>query len=250
MCATLCGFLFLTAVRPPDASGGSPVAARNGDIDGDGAIDVTDAVRLLRWLFRDGPAPASIDCPVGAACLPPSGQTECYDDAGEPVPCADTRFPGQDATSIVDCLPPGEARFQTVGGGTVIDRSTGLMWQRSVHLDRGLVWQDALLYGDEIILAADGTWTLDPTEAEAHGGVLHDDWRLPDVRELGSLIDFGRSNPAVDPAFAINPEAFWTSTTFDARRDEGWCINLFDGKTEPIFKGAGLRVLVVRDVGE
>ena len=30
----------------------------------------------------------------------------------------------------------------------------------------------------------------------------HNDWRLPNIRELLSTVDYGRSNPPIDPAFA------------------------------------------------
>ena len=39
------------------------------------------------------------------------------------------------------------------------------------------------------------------------------DWRLPSLKELGSLVDDIRTNPAMDPAFTDAPaEKFWTST--------------------------------------
>ncbi len=37
-----------------------PMATENGDLDGDGTRNVTDAVYLLRWLFQGGPAPVAI----------------------------------------------------------------------------------------------------------------------------------------------------------------------------------------------
>jgi|RhiMethySRZTD1v2_1073278.scaffolds.fasta_scaffold11965_9 hypothetical protein len=44
------------------AGGGAPTATENGDINGDGRIDISDAVSLLGFLFQGGPRPAAIDC--------------------------------------------------------------------------------------------------------------------------------------------------------------------------------------------
>ena len=45
-------------------AGGGAVAAQNGDTNGDGGRDITDAVYLLSWLFQGGPGPVEIVCPV------------------------------------------------------------------------------------------------------------------------------------------------------------------------------------------
>jgi len=42
------------------AAAGSPYATLNGDTNGDGMRDITDAVHLLLWLFASGPEPATI----------------------------------------------------------------------------------------------------------------------------------------------------------------------------------------------
>jgi len=35
----------------------------------------------------------------------------------------------------------------------------------------------------------------------------HDDWRLPNVRELQSIVDYGRANQAIDPVLgAVSDE--------------------------------------------
>jgi hypothetical protein len=46
---------------PADAAvgGGGVVAGSTGDVDGDGEINITDAVRLLGWLFQGGPPPVA-----------------------------------------------------------------------------------------------------------------------------------------------------------------------------------------------
>jgi len=67
-------------------------------------------------------------------------------------------------------------------------------------------WQQGLRYAETLDLAG------------------HDDWRLPNVRELQSIVDYGkapdamdptRRGPAIDAVFAVTtPESwFWTSTT-------------------------------------
>jgi hypothetical protein len=93
--------------------------------------------------------------------------------------------------------------------GTVTDRATGLVWtQRDSGESMG--WEQAL------------TWTA---ELELGG---HSDWRLPDAKELQSLVDYTRApttsgSPAIDPVFrstSIITErgsagfgSYWTSTT-------------------------------------
>ncbi|MFA6961331.1 MAG: DUF1566 domain-containing protein [Opitutaceae bacterium] len=93
--------------------------------------------------------------------------------------------------------------------GTVTDRASGLTWQQT-DSGRGMDWQHALAYAENLALAG------------------HDDWRLPNAKELQSIVDYTRSpdttdSPAINPVFAttaITNEAkqkdwpfFWTSTT-------------------------------------
>jgi hypothetical protein len=91
------------------------------------------------------------------------------------------------------------------GEGTISDLATGLMWQKG---DSGVTmnWEQALAYCENLELAA------------------HDDWRLPNAKELHSIVDYGRApdaqnpaqkGPALDPIFDISQTEswFWTSTT-------------------------------------
>lgn len=103
----------------------------------------------------------------------------------------------------------GINRFLDNRDGTVTDTATGLMWQKT-DSGRGMDWQAALKYAQELKLAG------------------HDDWRLPSAKELQSIVDYTRSpqitgTAAIDPVFAVttiaDPERrrqfpyFWTSTT-------------------------------------
>ena len=96
-------------------------------------------------------------------------------------------------------------RFAT-GTGTssncVMDQLTGLTWLRNpAHTLRN--WSNSLVYCE----ALDGT--------AGRGG--HTDWRLPNVREMQSLIDFENRAPALpaDHPFlgvAVNTNDYWTGT--------------------------------------
>lgn len=73
------------------------------------------------------------------------------------------------------------------GDGTITDLATGLMWQQS---DDGTTrdWENALDYAESLTLAG------------------HDDWRLPNPKELHSILDYTRTpsvtnSPAIDPLF-------------------------------------------------
>jgi hypothetical protein len=189
------------------SGGGTP--SGNGDLNGDGSIDISDAIYLLTSLFLGGNPPVTIECPPPAPKgLPATGQTKCYgiiEGTGwTEVPCDQAGCQGQDGQYAAGC--PSEGRFVDNGDGTVTDTCTGLMWQQDtadVNADGKidgrdrLVWCDALAYCENLSFAG------------------HDDWRLPNVRELHSIIDYGRFAPAIDPVFgAVSDEWYWSSTSF------------------------------------
>ena len=90
--------------------------------------------------------------------------------------------------------------FVDVGDGTISDEATGLMWS-AADAGEGMDWESALAYAQEM------------NEAEYLG---YDDWRLPNVKELQSIVDYSGVYPAVDPEyFAVSDEDsyFWTSTS-------------------------------------
>ena len=87
------------------------------------------------------------------------------------------------------------------GDGTVTDRATGLVWQQA---DSGQThnWKDALGYCEDLTQAG------------------KNDWRLPNAKELQSIVDYSRSptttgSAAIDPIFRVtNKESYyWTGTT-------------------------------------
>lgn len=59
---TIVGLSLLRIARTPALAGpaGGPAAARNGDVNCDGRLDISDSISILNWLFSDGPEPCAI----------------------------------------------------------------------------------------------------------------------------------------------------------------------------------------------
>jgi hypothetical protein len=110
----------------------------------------------------------------------------------------------------------GKNDFVSNGDGTISDRASALMWTLA-DSGAGMNWQEALAW-------------VQAKNAGRHLG--HGDWRLPNAKELQSLVDYTRAprasdvsrrGPAIDPLFEIsvisdeggaaNYPFFWASTT-------------------------------------
>jgi hypothetical protein len=124
--------------------------------------------------------------------VPKTGQTETYG----------TRDDGA-LQKGVTCSTP---RFTDNGNGTVTDNLTRLIWMKNANALGPTNWVNALTTAN----------TLASGMADLSDGSQAGDWRLPNVRELQSLVDYGRFNPALpaDHPFTIVPSSyFWSSTT-------------------------------------
>ena len=143
--------------------------------------------------------------------LPDTGQTKCYDQRGAGIPCGSATCPGQDGSYSTGC--PSQGRFLDNGDGTVTDNCTGLQWQKDTG-NRGnpLTWCEALAYCENLSFAG------------------HDDWRLPNVRELESIVDYGRFNPSIDPVFGVSSAGYWSSTAVAGGPGFVWNV-IFEGGT-------------------
>ena len=196
-----------------------------GDVDDSGSVNITDAVYLLNWLFNGGPAPT---CPPsGGGSLPDTGQTLCYDDIGAVIDCTSATCAGQDGFYAAGC--PSEGRFVDNGDGTVTDNCTGLMWQKDTGNDGfSLTWCAALVYCERARLAG------------------HDDWRLPNVRELQSIVDYGRRSPSIDPVVGALAGRYWSSTSNVDGPDLAWFVYFLDGEIFVSSKDIDGLVLAVR----
>lgn len=105
--------------------------------------------------------------------------------------------------------------FVDNGDGTITDKATGLTWSQE-DSGKGMNWEAALAYVQEL---------------NAKNYLGHSDWRLPNAKELHSIVDVERSprttnSPAINPLFKCSIEKneaglddapyYWTSTTHDS----------------------------------
>lgn len=100
--------------------------------------------------------------------------------------------------------------FTDNGDGTITDSATGLMWMQD-DTGEAVDWENALL----------------TAENATYGG--YSDWRLPNVKELQSIVDYSGNFPAIDKLFNCTPivnEAgdddygyYWSSTSARFNKD-------------------------------
>ena len=126
-----------------------------------------------------------------------------------------TGMGGKQKTFLVQCVRGagyGVNDFVDNGDSTITDRASGLMWTKG-DSGEGLNWQEAL------------AWVQTQNAANY---LNHNDWRLPNAKELQNIVDYTRSpdttsSAAIDPLFTctgITNEAgkadypfYWTGTT-------------------------------------
>ncbi len=199
------GLPWVEAGCTDDPCGNPPCC--NGDVNGDAAIDIADAISILSYLFGSGAEPVSIWCSRESCAPPGTGQTLCYDVEGNVVDCGNPDFLGQDGYYSAGSV---EHRFVDNGDGTVIDNCTGLMWQKQ-SAPGEYTWQGALQFCNGLELAG------------------HRDWRLPNVRELQSIVDYGRFAPAIDSVFIAFSSWYWSSTSGTVSPDHAWAVHFHSG---------------------
>lgn len=106
------------------------------------------------------------------------------------------------------------------GDDVVIDRATGLMWAADGN-EAGCMngntasWSVVIVYPDDFIFAE------------------FRDWRVPNVNELASIIDYSHyQTPWYETLFPNTKDAkYWTATSGGYLGTNGWIVDFFDGTT-------------------
>ncbi|MEA1967563.1 MAG: DUF1566 domain-containing protein [Thermodesulfobacteriota bacterium] len=145
---------------------------------------------------------------AGEYKLPDTGIEKCYDNNSEiACPSKGEPFYGQDAQYNGPAMA-----YQDNGNGTVTDLNTQLMWQQS---DDGVEreWQDACDYCDNLDFAG------------------YADWRIPTRRELFSIVDLGKYDPAINTDYfpACKSSWYWSGSTRTGSTDGAWVVDFYFG---------------------
>ncbi len=133
-------------------------------------------------------------------------------------------------------MPSPIPRFIDNGNETVTDAMTDLVWTKNAVMFDKKPWSDAL----------DCCSGLKNGDNGLSDGSNAGDWRLPNCRELQSLIDYGTYDPPLPGAHPFdsvpNSSAmYWTSTTFAFMPSAAWVISMnygylyYDEKEEEYY---------------
>lgn len=155
----------------PRGTGGRGIPA---DVNTDGALDISDPIFLLQYLFSGGPPPDEESCllATGVTMSIVSGDDGYYQ-AGIPQP---------------------PDRFADLGNGVVLDRVTDLKWLKTSS-ETHLSWIPEDSYLEEV-----------ERTTEIHT------WHVPLPYELVSIVDFTRAAPAIHPIFEFRDPGVWWNT--------------------------------------
>jgi len=125
----------------------------------------------------------------------------------------------------------GINKFVDNGDGTISDLATGLMWLQD-DSGEAMLWEDALSYAENFEFAS------------------YDDWRLPDVKELQSIVDYSRS-PATTNSAAIDPLFNCTQIVNEAGQDDfpWYYSSTTHANSSPVPGGSAAYVAFGRSLG-
>jgi len=181
--------------------------------------------------------PVRVSGRAGAVQLPKTGQTYMYSvrddgDLGLGVAWPDSRF--------------------TESGDCVVDNLTGLIWTMDANL---MMTRNPEFDNDGVIGNGAVTWwhALDYVALlNTTGYCGYSDWRLPNRREIWSLVDYSKKSPplpASHPCTNVMISYYWSSTTADSYyppNDYAWSLNSAYGFLGASDKTGNLYVWPVR----
>jgi hypothetical protein len=152
--------------------------------------------------------------------------------------CSASVLGAQTCNDAVPATTPN-SRF-SVYGAEVIDQATGLVWQRCALGQTGAdcsggsagsyTWQQALQAAED--------------EREATGRP----WRLPNRKELSSIVEERCYNPAINlTVFPNAPSSYyWSASPYAGSTNGAWGVDFYDGNSYGYTKGNGRYVRLVR----
>lgn len=112
--------------------------------------------------------------------------------------------------------------------GTITDNKTGLIWQKC-----------SMGYNNDATCSDDGnttnntaTWVNAVSYCESLNLASQTDWRLPNVKELKTLVDYSTYNPSINNLFTNTvANYYWSSSTNVLNTSYAWVVNFGYGDT-------------------
>lgn len=169
--------------------------------------------------------------PTVAACkFPASGQTTAYTaDENDGIP---------GAVDVPDdgTIQAGKTLRYQDKGLTIKDKVTKLEWEKKDDAG-GLHDKDNAYPWSGSVVDTIWDWLEDVNMEGGTGFAGHNDWRISNVRELLSIINYKNSNPAVSPVFSNGVDSFtaasfyWSSTSRSAVDPTffAWIVDFIEG---------------------
>ncbi|MCR4347645.1 MAG: DUF1566 domain-containing protein [Sulfuricaulis sp.] len=159
--------------------------------------------------------------------LPETGQTTCTDATGVVIACAGT---GQDGEHRAGVAWPNPRFSVDNTGNCMTDNLTGLMWARQGALSG--TWQAAFELAANLNLCG------------------FTDWRIPNRKELLSLVNYGEVNNGtwlLGNGFTFQIESIlWSSSSVAGSADRVWALIVLPGILTQVAKSPGISSLPVR----
>jgi len=155
-----------------------------------------------------------------------TGQTESY-------------HPGDDG-DVKAGVPWSNPRFTDHGDGTVSDNLTGLMWTKDANLPANSIHLRHKIVGILDVKTSQGALEYVDTMNTGAGTYGYNDWRLPNIKEIRSLVDYSRhacALPQEHPFINVKSNFYWSSSPCKHQFSLAWIVNMRDGRT-----GCGVRL--------
>jgi hypothetical protein len=184
------------------------------------------------------------------APLPKTGQTKCYNILGNEISCSDPSVSGQDGDLQKGVTWPNP-RFTDNNNGTLTDNLTGLVWLKNANCaEEKIFWGNAIDYSNAL---EDGCTDC----FNKHGncglsdGSEAGDWRLPNVNELLSLLNWGEEYNDTwlnSQGFTyVQSDCYYSSTTALLWTNNAYFVHQLGGLVGISGKNERCYVLPVRD---
>ncbi len=158
--------------------------------------------------------------PGSASAIKKTGQTKSYNQDGDEVTDGSVKDDGHYQKGVAHSYSRDDSKE------IVTDHITGLMWQDNESIEKPWVTQanyDARNYFD----TSGDTATIYCASLDLGD---YTDWRLPTIKELESIIDYDRYDPAISSVFVhVGSDVYWSSTTAKRYHNNAWIVYFHTG---------------------